>query len=451
MQVCQKARPQQICPVPSDDIFDSLRRNACHIEFQENNCAALLAENPSLNGKIKNCDQPSHCSMPLSVREFGRVCFDSFKNSWTDMAKGLAGFLFGSQSLSDTIKQREEFLQTCTTVACKYEMLGPFASLFTKAEIEGAEDKSKLDSQDLAQQNAHSGLSAATLYRKLLLKLKDQTDRGLVTEDFIEPWSGTAAKLPKNFNELIDNALSKMGLSNTACFDPAVLAEMRCYAFFTVLDPTLLIGGGMKIASMTGRASGLEKLLAKQIVDMRPPSVPITVYNEVLEAKMKRVKTIADRKKFDQDPYVQTVSNKIGAGRSDIRYFDKNVALNAKTATDGDKFVVTVQSVKANPGLGDLLGVTVAGREAGANSTMAKTFYSTLRGASLAAKANPAIRVVRIDAGDVVNIDLKRNLTEMGFVSVKTHLPLTEKQIANRAGQSLVFELPVEKLAELGY
>lgn len=452
-EVCRdmRAQPPADLPASAYGTYEEVTRQVCKREFEENGCQVLLQRNPSLQGKIKNCDFQQSCAMPLSMHEFGKVCYDSFKESWTDLAKGIAGFLFGNQSLPETLKKRETFFNNCNTTTCKYEMLGPFASMFSKAEIEGAVDKTQLDSRDPVLQNARNGLSAATLYRKLLLKLKAQNDRGLLKDKFIEPWSGHAASLPKSFEELMSDMLTKVGVTQTACFDPAVLAEMRCYAFFSVLDPTVVLGGAVKIASLTGRTANLEKILAKQLVELRPPSVPVTVYNEALEQKMKRVKVIADRKKFDQDYYVGMVSNKIGAGRTDIRYRDKNVALNAETAMDGDRFIVTVNSVEANPGIANLLNVTVAAREAGLNSTFAKTFYSTIKGAALAAKANPVIKVIRINASVVINAGLKRSLTEMGFVSTTNHLPLTETQIANKSGQSLVFELPVEKLAALGY
>jgi hypothetical protein len=453
LEICQemRAQPPAELAVHAYGTFEEVTQKVCRTEFEENGCAALLLQNPSLQGKIKNCDFPQQCATPLSMKEFGKVCYASFKDSWMDLAKGIAGFLFGNQSLSETLKKREVFFNSCNTTACKYEMLGPFASMFTKTEIEGAEDKSKLDTRDPVLQNARNGLSAATLYRKLLLKLKAQNDHGLLKDKFIEPWSGQAAKLPRSFEELMSSMLTKMGVTHSACFDPAVVAEMRCYAFFSVLDPTVLMSGAIKIASLSGRTVNLERLLAKQIAEMRPPSVPITVYSEALEQKMKRVKLIADRKKFDQDFSVEMVSNKIGAGRKEINYRDKNVALNAETLRDGDKFIVTVNSVEANPGVANFLNVTVAARESGLNSTFAKTFYSTIKGAALAAKANPGIKVIRINASLVINGGLKRSLSEMGFVSGKTHLPLTETQIADKSGQSLFFELPAEKLSELGY
>jgi hypothetical protein len=453
LAVCQdlRARPPADLPSNAYGTFDEVTRKVCKREYEENGCQTLLLENPSLQGKIRNCDFPQSCAMPLSMKEFGKVCYSSFKDSWADLAKGVAGFLFGNQTLPETLKKREAFFNSCDKAKCKYEMLGPFASMFSKAEIEGADDKTMFDPRDPVQKSARDGLSAATLYRKLLLKLKDQNDRGLLKDKFIEPWSGNAARLPKSFEELMGGLLTKMGVTHAACFDPAVLAEMRCYAFFSVLDPTVVVGGALKIASLTGRAANLEKLLAKQIAEMRPPSGPITVYNEAIEQRMKRVKVIAERKKFDQDYYVEMVSNKIGAGRKDIRYQDKNVALNAETAMDGDRFIVTVNSVEANPGITNFLNLTVAAREAGLNSTFAKTFYSTIKGAALAAKANPAIKIIRINASVVINGGLKRSLSEMGFVSSSTHLPLTEVQIADKSGQSLIFELPVEKLAALGY
>jgi hypothetical protein len=205
------------------------------------------------------------------------------------MVKGIGQFIIGdNMEVSQVIRDREEFFRTCTSVECKRKMLGPFVSYFSKEEIEGV--GAQPDSFDPAAGNLTQGYSAAVLYRKLLQRLRQKSKRTAMAEPFIEPWSGEAASLPRTIDELIDQVLESAGVKNTACLKPEVVAELRCYALFTIVDPALAARASIKLLEIAGlaarsvrgmrAASGLTK-----IADDVPTPVPLPINSRQTRAE----------------------------------------------------------------------------------------------------------------------------------------------------------------------
>ena len=190
--------------------------------------------------------------------------------AWKDMAVGIFMYLTGQTGIpSEQDLAKQDFFKNCTTAECKRQMLGPFQKYFTAEEIQGHRNDKNLNPDDLANKNYLEGYSAAILYRKLLMKLKKESQTRTLDEKFIEPWSGQAARLPMSFNELIDQALQKSGITHAACFKPEVVTEMRCYALFSILDPTLAAGAALKLTRIAGLA-GKEASLATRAVESAP-------------------------------------------------------------------------------------------------------------------------------------------------------------------------------------
>lgn len=258
---CQKLETQQLCAMPEKK---SAAQEACEIEQKSHQCEEYVKLHPELktSGKLKNCSDLSVCENSQGTQDFLKICATQMGEAWKDMALGIFMFLSGQAGLpSEQDLAKQDFFKNCTTPECKRQMLGPFQKYFSAEEIQGHRNDKNLNPADPAHQNYLQGYSAAVLYRKLLLKLKKEAQTRSLNEKFIEPWSGQAARLPLSFNELIDQALQKSGITHAACFKPEVVTEMRCYAFFSILDPSLAAGAALKLTRIAGLA-GKEVALA---------------------------------------------------------------------------------------------------------------------------------------------------------------------------------------------
>lgn len=233
-------------------------RDACELELKTAQCDEYIRLHPELktSGKLRDCSRISVCENPAKTSDFLKNCGLPAATAAWDGIVGVFHILTGEVGIpSEQDLSKLEFFKHCTTVECKRKMLGPFASYFSKEEIEGHRDRPDLNPDDVANQNYLQGYSAMVLYRKLLLKLKKDFQTRGMNEKFIEPWSGQEAKLPLSMNELIEKVLTSVGITNTACFKPEVVSQMRCYALGSLIDPTLVAGAGVKIAKMAGLAA----------------------------------------------------------------------------------------------------------------------------------------------------------------------------------------------------
>jgi DNA-binding phage protein len=250
--ICRPLNPQQ-----------EIAADMCRIEMKDAKCDDFFKNHPELGReKQRDCDQLASCSESQKLADYTKACLENWGGAWGDMITGLYEILAGDIKMSANTKAREEYFAKCTTPACKREMLGPYADLFKKEEIEGHADNKNLDPKDPANQNYLQGLSAKVLYKKLLERISQKIKEGTLDQPVLEPWSGKAAKPLKSVNEMIENTLLKMGLKNTTCYNPVALSEMRCYALFTVLDPLMFVSAAGKVASLAGK--GLEKAAVKE-------------------------------------------------------------------------------------------------------------------------------------------------------------------------------------------
>ncbi len=229
---------------------------ACDMNRVVHKCDQFEKDHPELKGtgKLVDCSSRSVCDNAPNIIDYGRSCHEGMKGAWTDLAKAAAQFVTGEGAAPSVESlSKLQFFKECTSGECKRKMLGPFASYFSKEEIEGVGPQKGISSDDIVNKNYIEGYSAAVLYRKLLQKLKKDIETKKMDQQFIEPWSGEVAKMPKSLNQQIDNILLKAGFGNTGCLNPEVVAKMRCYAFFSIFDPTLALGLLPKLV----RASGL--------------------------------------------------------------------------------------------------------------------------------------------------------------------------------------------------
>lgn len=263
---CLKLESPQLCAIPSKK---TTAQEACEIEQKSHHCEEYVKLHPELktSGKLKTCSDISICELPAGAQAFLKTCATQMGEAWKDMAVGIFMYLTGQTGIpSEQDLAKQDFFKNCTTAECKRQMLGPFQKYFTAEEIQGHRNDKNLNPDDLANKNYLEGYSAAILYRKLLMKLKKESQTRTLDEKFIEPWSGQAARLPMSFNELIDQALQKSGITHAACFKPEVVTEMRCYALFSILDPTLAAGAALKLTRIAGLA-GKEASLATRAVE----------------------------------------------------------------------------------------------------------------------------------------------------------------------------------------
>jgi hypothetical protein len=257
---CQTQSKSMCVPLNTQQ---QIAADMCRVEMKEAKCDEFYKSHPDLDkDKQRDCDLVASCSSSEKLADYTKACLENWAGAWGDMLTGIYHILAGDIKVSADTKEREKFFAECTSAECKRKMLGPYSELFSKEEIEGHANDKGLDPKDPANQPYLQGLSAKVLYKKLLERISQKMKEGKLDQPVLEPWSGKAAKPLQSVNEMIENALSKMGINNTACYNPVVLSEMRCYALFSVLDPLMFVGAAGKVAGLAGR--GLEKAIAKE-------------------------------------------------------------------------------------------------------------------------------------------------------------------------------------------
>jgi hypothetical protein len=248
-----------------------LKQNMCEVEKKQAGCEEFYKNNPNVlsENKARDCNVVALCPITDSLKDYTKACLSNAAGAWGDMLAGLYQMVAGKIELSNETKQREVFFANCQSATCKRSMLGPYADLFKQEEIEGHANDKNLDPKDPANQNYLQGLSAKVLYKKLLERISQKMKQGTLSQPVLEPWSGQPAKPLKTIDEAINATLAKLGIKSTACYDPAVLAEMRCYALFSVLDPLLIADAALKLTALSGRslAKALEKSALEEAAD----------------------------------------------------------------------------------------------------------------------------------------------------------------------------------------
>ena len=239
-----------VCAKPS--AIHKTQIDMCEAEKATNKCEQWFQQHPEALSKERKCDLVASCPMPAQIADYVKSCSAGVLGAAGDFFTGIYDFVAGDVKVPPVIKSREEYFKKCTSASCKYEMLGPYADLFTKEEIQGHLNTRGLDPADPANGNYLNGLSSKVLYNKLLEKLKKRAQGKSTTEDFIEPWSGQKTKTRQSIDELMNGVLAKAGLHNSSCYDPAVLAEARCYAIGAVLDPIAGLAAISKIRKLAG-------------------------------------------------------------------------------------------------------------------------------------------------------------------------------------------------------
>jgi hypothetical protein len=268
---CQ-SRARYMCVPQTQE--QKLSADLCRIEMKEQKCEAYFKSHPELDKeKQRDCDVISTCPTATKFLDYTKACLDNWAGAWADGLEGIYHIMAGDISLSSETKARETFFNDCTSVGCKTSMLGPYVELFKKEEIQGHTNDKNLDPKDPVNQPYLEGLTAKVLYKKLLARISEKMRDGTLDQPVLEPWTGKPAKPLVPVNEMIVNALAKMGIKNTACYDPVVLSEMRCYALFSVLDPLLVAEATLKVAALSGR--NLTKELAKSTVEKAPKEAKI--------------------------------------------------------------------------------------------------------------------------------------------------------------------------------
>jgi hypothetical protein len=254
-------RAQSVCGRPTPE--QESAADHCRIEMKSAQCEAFFKDHPEVvrAGKNRNCELVASCSTANKISDYAQACLENWAGAWGDMAKGLYQLVAGNVQGSVEVKEREKFFASCTTAQCKRDMLGPYADLFSKEEIEGSPNDKNLNPADPVNQNYLQGYSAKVLYKKLLQRISQKMKDGTLDEPVIEPWSGKPAKPLRSADQMIDDALSSMGINNTACYDPVVVAEMRCYALFSILDPLIAVGAAGKIAGLAGKGAAKSEAL----------------------------------------------------------------------------------------------------------------------------------------------------------------------------------------------
>jgi hypothetical protein len=165
--------------------------------------------------------------------------------------------------------------------------------------------------------------------------------------------------------------------------------------------------------------------------------------NEKLAKRIAQIKKLAAKKNFDQVPVVFYLNNAIQKNGKVV--FNGDVSLDGLVMVQDRKLIVTVSSMNTNPGILDKMGITSPGRTQGLNASFAKIFYAILRGASERARNEPSIQELTVKANSVINKDLKKMLTDFGFVTPETHQPLTAKEISG-PGRDLYLKISIHDL-----
>jgi len=235
----------------------------CETEMKAANCEKFYQENPEAGKTPRNCEQHAVCLNHGKLQDYGGACLSAIGSNLKDLGVGAYHFVVDEVKMTPDMSAREEYFKQCTSLECKRELLGPYVGLFKNEDLTGQPYDKKLYPDDPLYKNYLEGKSAKTLYHELLTKLQKKFENKTLDEPFIEPWSGEEAKFeePKSLNEMIDGVLEKSGVHNTACYTREALAEMRCYALMTLVDPFVVVKSMSAIARIAGlSARGVAKL-----------------------------------------------------------------------------------------------------------------------------------------------------------------------------------------------
>jgi RES domain-containing protein/predicted hotdog family 3-hydroxylacyl-ACP dehydratase len=278
-------------------------KSQCEISLKIAKCDEWVNKNPGALSKLRDCNALAVCPTYLKVADYAVACKEGLKGSVTDIVVGVIDFVATDFKMSPDLAARSKYLNNCSSASCKREMLGPYISLFSKEEIEGQPYDKKLYPKDPLYRNLLDGKSAATLYRELLVKLKSRLANKDLDIPFVEPWSGKNAKSSRSMNDMIDKVLESAGVKNTACYDPAVLAEMRCYAFATIVDPLMAAKGIesiSRIAGVAGKAAKSSKIVKEVEFALKPASneSKIKSTSAILEELETKKKSLLSTKKM---------------------------------------------------------------------------------------------------------------------------------------------------------
>lgn len=197
------------------------------------------------------------CSAPPDLTEYGKTCLKNMGGAWLDGIKSL-----WSSPVTPAMIARQKYFESCFSETCKKETLGSALGLFSAVEISGHRDQLATQHLDpkICDQSYETvarsisiekipyycGASAASLYRMIPKRLGD-------SQTYTEPWPGgqilTGQEMRQSLSlqNMLDGILKKqLGLLHPECFDPLVLAQLRCYAVFTVVDPMIAAGMAAK-------------------------------------------------------------------------------------------------------------------------------------------------------------------------------------------------------------
>jgi len=265
------------------DATTDFLNSQCEVAKSAANCNELYMNNPKV--KQRSCRTSVSCPSSVSFAENFLSCRQAQIEVFGDALKGVGNFLMVETEMPPEMAERESFFRNCTTPQCKRDMLGPYANLFTKEEIEGHPfDRNVRDPNDPANAVMLQGLSAKTLYSELLIKLKKNFKNKTMEEPFLEPWSGATVDInkKKSFEDLINTILQKAGVKNTICYSPEVVAEMRCYAINIIIDPLMILKGVSAIA----RAAQLARP-AEQVLEAIKATEQVEVVSKVKKIEIK--------------------------------------------------------------------------------------------------------------------------------------------------------------------
>ncbi|MCC6137576.1 MAG: hypothetical protein IT287_03020 [Bdellovibrionaceae bacterium] len=265
-----------VCRIASNrdsKVVDADYRN-CVAEKKANHCEEIEKTFQD-KSYIRDCRRISQCEEYSSSYEFLKSCARNWGSAWKDILTGLLG---GEATPSELeLIKKAEFLANCLDEHCKRTALGYYQKYFTEEELgQGrllpAEKKELEDShfsQDVVDKyKTKLGVPLETLLKTLFAKLRVEfPNNQKLKVPYKVPWSGriiesidtsgprtiseALAKSGKDALRAANAQLDKLGIKNRACFDPLKVREMQCYAFFSIVDPTIAVGAISKINTIS--------------------------------------------------------------------------------------------------------------------------------------------------------------------------------------------------------
>lgn len=223
------------------------RQLACETEYLAHECASLKDSLPAADRHlVRDCKIKSHVEGDANNLQTLADCATAFGDSLVDLVSSpfVLMTMIGTP-LKATAQQKMQLslIENCKDTKCKKAMLGDYASLFTKEEIEGHPTPG-VDCKDAANVLICQGLSLATMVREVpsrLEKLRQSSSTSL--GDFIAPWGKTESVHLSDFTTKLLNDI----FQKAYCYSPEAQNQMACYAMFMVIDPIAAAGLVSKI------------------------------------------------------------------------------------------------------------------------------------------------------------------------------------------------------------